>query len=214
MPRPPLTHESSEWYKSNECCRLLLPSDRSLNQRSHRSKMATESTEGSTATLARLLSNGLGARGDQDRDPLEYPHRTLHVLLALSGSVASIKAPLIVRELLTVRLQCCCSSFSLFAEALPFCLAPKSCSPSPLPRWLQYANVDVQVVASKSSTHFFSAEQIERESTGRVRVWTDADEWAVSSRVVDACSNSRADPCSTRLCSRGKRSVTRFCTSR
>ncbi|KAG0665424.1 hypothetical protein C6P46_006871 [Rhodotorula mucilaginosa] len=111
--------------------------------------MATESTEGSTATLARLLSNGLGARGDQDRDPLEYPHRTLHVLLALSGSVASIKAPLIVRELLT------------------------------------YANVDVQVVASKSSTHFFSAEQIERESTGRVRVWTDADEWASWQKIGD-----------------------------
>lgn len=68
--------------------------------------MTTESTEGSTATLARLLSNGLGARGDQHRDPLEYPRRNLHVLLALSGSVASIKAPLIVRELLTVRPQC------------------------------------------------------------------------------------------------------------
>ncbi|KWU44634.1 flavo protein [Rhodotorula sp. JG-1b] len=107
--------------------------------------MATEST----ATLARLLSNGLGARGDQDRDPLEYPRRNLHVLLALSGSVASIKAPLIVRELLT------------------------------------YANVDVQVVASKSSTHFFSAEEIEQESEGRVRVWTDADEWASWQKIGD-----------------------------
>ncbi|GAA5979717.1 hypothetical protein JCM10908_003018 [Rhodotorula pacifica] len=111
--------------------------------------MATNIADGSTATIARLLPNGLGAKGDEDRNPLEYPNRNLHVLLALSGSVASIKAPLIVRELLT------------------------------------YANVDVQVVATKSSTHFFSAEEIERESQGRVRVWTDADEWASWQKIGD-----------------------------
>lgn len=53
--------------------------------------------------IATLLPNGLGARGDEERHPKEYPLRHLHVLLATSGSVASIKAPLIVRELLKVR---------------------------------------------------------------------------------------------------------------
>lgn len=106
------------------------PSHRSLNQGSHRSKMATESTQGSTATLARLLSNGLGARGDQDRDPLEYPRRNLHVLLALSGSVASIKAPLIVRELLTVRLQAIASRS---AAVTPLRLCPFRLAPNLLP---------------------------------------------------------------------------------
>jgi len=53
--------------------------------------------------IATLLPNGLGSRGDEERDPLTYPARSLHVLLATSGSVASIKAPLIVRQLLNVR---------------------------------------------------------------------------------------------------------------
>lgn len=52
--------------------------------------------------IASLLPNGLGARGDEERNPLTYPARSLHVLLATSGSVASIKAPVIVRELLKV----------------------------------------------------------------------------------------------------------------
>lgn len=55
-----------------------------------------------TATIARLLPNGLGARGDEERNPVLYPNRPLHLLLATSGSVASIKAPLIVSELLKV----------------------------------------------------------------------------------------------------------------
>lgn len=51
-----------------------------------------------------LLPNGLGSKGDEVRDPLMYPARPLHVLVATSGSVASIKLPLIVKELLKVRL--------------------------------------------------------------------------------------------------------------
>jgi len=33
-------------------------------------------------------------------EPIRYPHRQLHVILATTGSVASIKAPLIIEELL------------------------------------------------------------------------------------------------------------------
>lgn len=40
-----------------------------------------------------------GARSED----VAYPARPLHVLLATTGSVASIKAPLIVEELLKVR---------------------------------------------------------------------------------------------------------------
>lgn len=55
-------------------------------------------------TIATLLPNGLGARGDQEANPVLYPNRPLHVLLATSGSVASIKAPLIVAALRKVGL--------------------------------------------------------------------------------------------------------------
>jgi hypothetical protein len=54
-------------------------------------------------TISTLLPNGLGARGDQEANPVLYPNRPLHVLLATSGSVASIKAPLIVAAFRKVR---------------------------------------------------------------------------------------------------------------
>ena len=53
-------------------------------------------------SIARLLPNGLGSKGDEESNPLCYPTRDLHILLACSGSVASVKLPLIVRELLQV----------------------------------------------------------------------------------------------------------------
>ncbi|KAF7323866.1 O-methylsterigmatocystin oxidoreductase [Mycena kentingensis (nom. inval.)] len=64
-----------------------------------------------------------------------------HVLLITTGSVASVKAPLIVQEL------------------------------------QRYANVKVQVVATKPSLAFYSADEI--RSLG-VRVWRDEDEWPTS----------------------------------
>ncbi|GAA5954249.1 hypothetical protein JCM21900_005221 [Sporobolomyces salmonicolor] len=111
--------------------------------------MPAVSSESLSNAISRLLPNGLGARGDEERDPLVFPHRNLHVLLACSGSVASIKAPLIVREL------------------------------------LKYEQVDVQVVATKSALHFFDAQLIEAEHGGRVKVWTDAEEWAGWNRIGD-----------------------------
>ncbi|BGP18970.1 hypothetical protein JCM10213_002610 [Rhodosporidiobolus nylandii] len=100
-------------------------------------------------TIARLLPNGLGATGDEERNPLVFPHRNLHVLIACSGSVAAIKVPLIVAEL------------------------------------LRHDKVDVQVVATKSALHFFEAEALDKEYEGRVRVWTDADEWAGWQKIGD-----------------------------
>ncbi|GAA5916208.1 hypothetical protein JCM6882_001109 [Rhodosporidiobolus microsporus] len=111
--------------------------------------MFSPANEPLAATIARLLPNGLGARGDEERNPVVYPHRNLHVLVALSGSVASIKAPLIVKELLA------------------------------------HDKVDVQVVATESATHFFDAAALEGEHEGRVRVWTDADEWAGWNKIGD-----------------------------
>lgn len=43
------------------------------------------------------------ASTEDDMKRTEYPLRPLHVVLATTGSVASIKAPLIVKELLRVR---------------------------------------------------------------------------------------------------------------
>ncbi|BGP29386.1 hypothetical protein JCM10296v2_001125 [Rhodotorula toruloides] len=108
-----------------------------------------DTTEDLRQSIARLLPNGLGAKGDEERNPVVFPARNLHVLLAVSGSVASIKAPLIVREL------------------------------------LKHDKVDVQVVATKSATHFFDAGEIEKEYAHRVRVWTDADEWAGWKQIGD-----------------------------
>ncbi|KAI5477421.1 phosphopantothenoylcysteine decarboxylase [Pseudohyphozyma bogoriensis] len=90
-------------------------------------------------TIKEFLPNGLGAKGDEETSPTLYPQRPLHILLATSGSVASIKVPLIVNEL------------------------------------LNYRNVEVQVVATTGSLHFYKKDEVERHE--RVRVWTDKDEW-------------------------------------
>ncbi|KIM43020.1 hypothetical protein M413DRAFT_443836 [Hebeloma cylindrosporum] len=73
------------------------------------------------------------------------PNHT-HVLLITTGSVASIKAPLIVKELLS------------------------------------YANVLVEVVASKPSLEFYKKEDIEAAGS---RVWTDQDEWTGKFNIGD-----------------------------
>jgi len=43
------------------------------------------------------------------------------------------------------------------------------------------------VVASKSALHFFDKDEIEREHEGKVKVWTDEEEWAVSSTFAKLC---------------------------
>lgn len=125
--------------------------------------------------IAALLPNGLGARGDEERNPLTYPSRSLHVLLATSGSVASIKAPLIVRELLKVRI----------------CVLELPEQRSPALAVVQHEQVDVQLVATKASLHFFDWKALEEEHAGRVKVWTDAEEWKVSPAAGFALRLSR-----------------------
>jgi len=44
----------------------------------------------------------------------------------------------------------------------------------------QFEKVQVQVVATKSSLHFFDKDELERDHGGEVKVWTDEEEWAVS----------------------------------
>ena len=83
---------------------------------------------------------------------------SVHVLLIATGSVASIKAPLIVQELLSV-------------GSLP-CLT-RAVSNASL---LQYDNVKTQVVATKPSLTFFNAGEIRETGTN---VWVDEDEWDV-----------------------------------
>jgi len=85
-----------------------------------------------------------------------------HVLLITTGSVASIKAPLIVAKLLSV-------SKIIFIFIL-FWILNNVLRPD------QYANVSVQVVATTPSLTFYNKEDMEK--TGAT-VWTDADEWTV-----------------------------------
>ncbi|KAI5827624.1 flavoprotein [Schizophyllum commune Tattone D] len=70
----------------------------------------------------------------------------IHVLLITTGSVASVKAPLIVRKI------------------------------------LQYDRVKVEVVATKPSLAFYSADEIERAGSC---VWTDEDEWTGDYAIGD-----------------------------
>ena len=80
-----------------------------------------------------------------------------HVVLITTGSVASIKAPLIVAELLTVR-EC----------------SPLWVSGPAYPDHEQYRNVKVEVVSTEASLSFYDHQEIEK--TG-VRVWRNKDEW-------------------------------------
>lgn len=54
-----------------------------------------------------------GARSED----VAYPQRPLHVLLATSGSVASIKAPLIIDALLKVRLDPFCIQLARLTDS-------------------------------------------------------------------------------------------------
>lgn len=85
------------------------------------------------------------------------PNHT-HVLLITTGSVASIKAPLIVEELLKVSL------FHLWQVVQ--CHLHSA----------QYKNVKVEVAATKESLAFFDSKVIEQAGS---RLWKDEDEWSV-----------------------------------
>lgn len=94
----------------------------------------------------------------------------VNILLISSGSVASIKIPLIVEALLQVR------SFQTLNKRLAITneLTSNFTILSKDPR------IDVQVVATKTSLTFYTPEEVLKASQGRVRVWTDDDEWGVS----------------------------------
>ncbi|KAJ3525145.1 hypothetical protein NMY22_g10694 [Coprinellus aureogranulatus] len=89
----------------------------------------------------------------------------VHILLVTTGSVASIKAPLIVRELMKVRFRMRMDQQEALTDGSP-----------------QYENVEVQVVATKASLTFFQREDI--EILGR-HVWTDDDEWDPNYKIGD-----------------------------
>jgi phosphopantothenoylcysteine decarboxylase len=101
----------------------------------------------------------------------KWPDRPLHVILATTGSVASIKAPLIVAELLKVQRA---------RHSVPLLIAA------------QYKNIRVQVVATKSSLAFFTKAEV--EAYEGVQVFQDEDEWTVRGRsevtVAERCSRA------------------------
>lgn len=90
-----------------------------------------------------------------------------HIVLITTGSVASVKAPLIVSRLLQV---------ALFPPG--FLVTKFMTSPN------QWPNVKVQVVSSKNSLHFFDRHKLENENPG-VKVWVDQDEWEVCKLVLE-----------------------------
>jgi phosphopantothenoylcysteine decarboxylase len=89
-----------------------------------------------------------------------------HVLLITTGSVASIKAPLIVSELLKV------------------CMLYNSDHQSFDQQLSQYDSVKVEVVSTKLSRTFFDIQAVEKAGA---RVWTDEDEWKVSPAITLSC---------------------------
>lgn len=59
--------------------------------------------------------------------------------------------------------------------------------------WWQVGNIDIQIIATKASTHFYSQEDVDKSVQSAlnlsdeemqddvgVRIWTDEDEWSVS----------------------------------
>lgn len=65
---------------------------------------------------------------------------------------------------------------------------------------MQHDRVDVQVVATKGAIHFFDAHELEKEHGGKVKVWTDQDEWAVrptSSSLSRSRRTRLTHPCAT-----------------
>lgn len=79
-----------------------------------------------------------------------------HVLLLSTGSVASVKVPLIVKELAQVRVLLDLTYSTLIQVGI-----------------YQYEKIKVQVVATKASLEFFHVEDVD------AKVWTDEDEWTV-----------------------------------
>jgi phosphopantothenoylcysteine decarboxylase len=81
-----------------------------------------------------------------------------NVLLITTGSVASIKAPLIVSELLQVNTGLHLLKLLLIAITI------------------QYSNVKVEVVSTKSSLTFIDIKAVKDAGA---RTWVDEDEWTV-----------------------------------
>lgn len=94
----------------------------------------------------------------------------VNILLISSGSVASIKIPLIVEALLHVR------SFQTLIKRL----AITNELTSNFTILSQDPRIEIQVVATKTSLTFYTPEEVLKASQGRVRVWTDDEEWGVS----------------------------------
>lgn len=100
---------------------------------------------------ARSANHAAAPASKQARPPfVAAEHRTdsdgkFRVVLISSGSVASVKIPLIVEK-------------------------------------LKSANVEVQVVATQASLHFFDKAEVERSGTN---VWEDADEWSDWKKIGD-----------------------------
>lgn len=82
----------------------------------------------------------------------------------------------LVAVLLASKHRSSSESFSRYVTELSYALAEADelCTG-------QYEQVDVQVVATKSSLHFYDWRALEEEHGGRVKVWTDAEEWEVRS---------------------------------
>ncbi|KAH9811549.1 flavoprotein [Melampsora americana] len=80
---------------------------------------------------------------------MSIPSAPLHLLIATTGSVASIKLPLIVKALSS------------------------------------YSGIDIQVVATPHSLHFYDEANVVTEAGGLVKVWKDADEWSNWDKVSD-----------------------------
>ena len=135
-----------------------------------------------------------------------YPERPLHILLATSGSVASVKAPRIASALLDVR-------------AGAFILDPsiRSCRLTLYRMGLasQHANVEIQLVCTDASRHFYTASGVEEAARAKgksVKVWTDADEWSVRDGCSSLLTKTLTLPCAPHRA--GSASATLSCTSR
>ncbi|KJE88591.1 phosphopantothenoylcysteine decarboxylase, variant 4 [Capsaspora owczarzaki ATCC 30864] len=109
------------------------------------------------------------------------PHRPVRIVLGLSGSVAAIKAPLLVpliKQRVAAAFQPADSATSTSVEA-DIKVEPSHEDSNNLEVVPPSApiQVEVHVVATEHAAHFFNAESLRSETANQTGVLTDVHEW-------------------------------------
>ncbi|SPO32151.1 related to Phosphopantothenoylcysteine decarboxylase [Ustilago trichophora] len=139
---------------------------------------STESNSKTTTSIPPSLSS---PHPSLSRPPIA--DRPLHIVLASTGSVASVKIPHIVEELLkyaNVRIQIIASDNSLHFYDRQFVLSLNTNSSSTVPYTVASLAAENSSPSSSSSSSSSCS-----GAKPRVHLWTNSDEWTTFTRIGD-----------------------------